>query len=72
MKLTFKQQEELAGYYDTAACHFGGDAVMNVEQKYFKDNKLGYLEWLKKAALKVRTSNYTLKVVGKRITEWYK
>lgn len=71
-KITFTQQEELAGYYDTAATHFGGDAVMKVEEKYFKDNKLGYLDWLKKASVKIGKSNETLKIVGKRVTEWYK
>jgi hypothetical protein len=72
MKLTNEQTDKLNGFYDTASCHFGGDAVLKVEEKYFKEDKLGYLNWLEKATNKIEKSNYTLKIVGKRITEWYK
>jgi hypothetical protein len=69
MKLTDEQMDKLNGCYDTAALHFGGDAVLKVEEKYFKEDKLGYLNWLERAAKKINKSNYTQKIVGKRVVD---
>jgi len=70
-KLTYEQQTELAGYYDDCASYFGGDPIIKVEEKYFKGDKLGYLNWLKRVSTKIKKDVFfgsTFKLYGKNIT----
>ena len=69
-KMNYKEQTELAGYYDTCASYFGGDPVMEVENKYFKNNKVGFMNWLKKTSKKIEEPSW-FKIKGKTITHSY-
>jgi hypothetical protein len=48
-KLTPQEQEQFVASYDTLALYFGGDAVMNVKNKFYQEDKKGFLDWLIKA-----------------------
>lgn len=72
-KLTYEQQTELVGYYDTCANYFGGDPVIEVENKYFSKDKLGYLDWLKRTSKRISRAGCfgdTYKIVGKSLTRY--
>jgi hypothetical protein len=42
-KLTSEQNNLFAGYYDTLAIYFGGDAIHNLWENYFKGDQLAFL-----------------------------
>jgi hypothetical protein len=58
-KLNQEQQQEYLGLYDELAVYFGGDPVIAVEEKYYKNDKMGYLTWLRNTSrnLKSKTRN---------------
>tara|TARA_R110000823_G_scaffold302859_1_gene424143 strand:+ start:1702 stop:1947 length:246 start_codon:yes stop_codon:yes gene_type:complete len=75
-KLTKEQQEEFLGAYDTLASYFGGDPIVAVEEKYYQNDKLGYLTWMRNTLrnLKSKTRNALyceIKMGSKKITSYY-
>ncbi len=54
-KLTYEQQEEFLGLYDELASYFGGDPIVEVEKKYYQNDKIGYLTWMRNTSRNLKS-----------------
>ena len=71
--MNYTEQVEFVGLYDELAVYFGGEPIIAVEQNYYQNDKVGFLEWMRRTSKKLRmrsNQGATLELVGKNITTY--
>lgn len=71
--LDYTEQVEFVGLYDELAVYFGGDPIISVEENYYQNDKLGFLEWMRRTSKKLRMrtkQGVWVELVGKNITTY--
>jgi len=71
--LDYTQQVEFTELYDELAIYFGGDPIVSVEETYYPNDGLGFLDWMRRTTKKLRMRTKAgawVNLVGKNITTY--